>query len=214
LKSRVGRRTLRNAPRSAAGHHGLSRSGRRPCKVLAGRTGRGGSVPALSVKLHRSLWVSALVPAVVFLSSCSESTPVSQTAEVTEELSFNPGTHPRKVGLWVASTATLRSPTVAFPNGFVEIEVRARCPRPYVRQESGLLRIEQGLVSGEGSVQLQLGGCTGRWQSGTVRVEPFGDEPFHRGPARVSVQFDVVNPNDPTGEDVLSAGVNKQIRIR
>jgi hypothetical protein len=81
-------------------------------------------------------------------------------------------------------------------------------------EESGLLRVEQGLASGEGSVQLQLGGCTGRWQTGTVLVFSFSEEPFRRGPARVLVTFAVVNPNDPTGMDQLQASVDKRVRIR
>jgi hypothetical protein len=208
----------------------ISRHIRVKCALQSGRAtpGRPGPAPyragflpdeperrflmqAPSVKLFRFLWAGALVPAAVLLSSCSDNAPVSPTAVESQDPSFAGRTHPKKVLLQVAHTARLRPPTTGFPLGYVEIEVRVWCPRPYVRQESGLLRIEQGVVSGEGSVQLQLGGCSGTWQSGITKVEPFGDVPFRRGRARVSFQFDVVNPND---EDVLTASVNQRIKIR
>jgi hypothetical protein len=112
-----------------------------------------------------------------------------------------------KVAIKVAHTVTLLG------NGNVEVGVRAVCPEGYVRAESGLLRLEQGFASGEGSVQLQLGGCTGRWQSGDVVVFTF-DTPFQPGRARVLVTFAVVDPNDPTGADQLQASVDQTVRIR
>jgi len=166
-------------------------------------------VPAPSARLHRFLGASALVPvALVLLSSCSDSTPVSPAADLSREPSFTQQALRGKVAIKVANRAKLLS------NGNVEVGVRALCPRGYVREESGLLRIEQGLAVGEGSVQLHLGGCTGRWQSGKVLVFSFSDTPFRRGRARVLVTFAVVNPNDPTGMDRLQASVDKTVRLR
>jgi hypothetical protein len=121
------------------------------------------------------------------------STPVIETAAAG------------RISIKVAHTAQLLS------NGNIVIGVRAVCPRGYIRQESGLLRIEQGFASGEGSVQLQLGGCTGRWQSGNVTVFTF-DTPFQRGRARVTVTFAVVNPNDEL--DQLQASVDQTVKLR
>jgi hypothetical protein len=65
----------------------------------------------------------------------------------------------------------------------------------------------------EGLIQLQLGGCSGHWESGKVRVLLTGETPFQRGAALVQVTFAVVNSNDPTEEDVLSTAVeNSDIR--
>lgn len=165
-------------------------------------------MPAPYARFYRSLGLSAFVPvALVFLSSCSDSTPVSPTTDLSLEPSVTSKALRGKVAIKVAHNATLLS------NGNVQIEVRAVCPRGYVREESGLLRIEQGFASGEGSVQLQRGGCSGRWQSERVTVFTF-DTPFHRGRARVLVTFAIVNPNDPTGEDRLQAGVDQTIRLR
>jgi hypothetical protein len=165
------------------------------------------SVPC--ARLYRLLGPSALVPVALFsLSSCSDSSPVSPTSDLSREPSFTQRALRGKVAIKVAHNVNLLS------NGNLEVEVRAVCPRGYVREESGLLRIEQGFASGEGSVQLQLGGCTGSWQSGKVLVFSFSDTPFRRGRARVLVTFAVVNPNDPTGEDRLQASVDQTVRLR
>jgi hypothetical protein len=165
-------------------------------------------MPATSARLLRSLGVSALaLIALFFLSSCSDGTPISPTSDLSREPSFTAKPLRGKVAIKVAHKAKILS------NGNVEIGVRAVCPRGYVREESGGLRIDQGFASGEGSVQLQLGGCTGRWQSGTTVVFSFSETPFRPGRARVSVTFTVVNPNDPDGEHPF-ASVDQTVRLR
>jgi hypothetical protein len=167
-------------------------------------------VLAATATLGRLVWMNALLPgSLFFLSGCSE-VPTSPTLDVAEEPSFTEGSRRGKIAIRVGNKVKLLS------NGNLEVSVRAICPRGYVREESGLLRVEQGTASGEGSVQLQLGGCTGRWQSGTTTVFSFSgpEEPFRRGRARVLVTFAVVNPDDPTGLDQLQASVDKTVRIR
>jgi hypothetical protein len=154
--------------------------------------------------LHRS----PFLPTVLFLlSSCSDTTPVSPTirADGLQEPAIGGRGH---IDIKVANQVKL------LDNGNLEVEARAICPRGYVREESGLLDVTQGLAAGGGSVQLHRGGCTGRWQSGTVLVFSFSDTPFSRGRARVSVTFAVVNPDDPTGEDRLQASVSRTVQIR
>lgn|GEM_PF-3681555 len=163
-------------------------------------------MPAPSAGLCRSFVVRAFVPVALLLSSCTDTTPISPAADLPQEQSFS-NTQKGRIAIQVAGIAKLLN------TGDVEVRVRAVCSRGYVREESGLLRLEQGFAAGEGSVQLHLGGCTGRWQSGTVRVFSFG-EPFRRGRARVLFTFAVVNPNDPTGMDQLQASVDKTLRIR
>ena len=164
-------------------------------------------MPAPSVGLRRSSVVSALVPiSLLLLSSCSDGTPTSP-ATAADAPSYGKASRGR-VAIEVARKGKL------LDNGNVEIKARALCPRGYVREESGLLQLEQGTAIGEGSVQLQLGGCTGRWQSGKVLVFPFGDSPFVRGRARVQVTFAVVNSSDPTGMDQLQASVDQTVRLR
>jgi hypothetical protein len=143
------------------------------------------------------------------LTGCSESVPTSPAIEAAEEPSFAQ-TRRGKIAIRVGHNVRLLS------NGNLEVSVRAICPQGYVRQESGLLGVQQGFASGEGSVQLQLGGCTGRWQSGTTTVFSFGgpEAPFRRGRARVQVTFAVVNPDDPTEMDQLQASVDQTVRIR
>ncbi len=177
-------------------------------RVLAGQTRRGGLVHAQFVKLHRSLWVGALVPAFFVLSSCSEDTAVSpETSEVrASALKAGQG----NIGLKVHTQARL------LPNGDVEVLVSARCPVGYVRQESGPLTVTQRLASAEAFVQVQRGGCTGRWDTvkAVARRNDPSDPAFSRGRARVSMTFAAENPNDPTGEDVLQVSVVKQLHIR
>jgi hypothetical protein len=168
------------------------------------------TVSAPVATLRRLVWMNALLPGSLFmLAGCSEGAPTSPALDV-EESSLAQGTRRGKIAIKVGNHVKLLS------NGNLEVKVRAICPRGYVREESGLLRVEQGLASGEGSVQLQLGGCTGRWQSGTTTVFSFSEPeaPFRRGPARVLVTFAVVNPDDPTGADRLQASVDQTVRIR
>jgi hypothetical protein len=153
---------------------------------------------------HRSSWVGAILPVILLLSGCSERDPTAPTAEESE---FVRKSLRRTVALDVSDKAKLLA------NGNVEIVVRALCPKGYHRQESGTFDILQGPTSGFGSIQLQLGGCSGRWETGKVLVF-WTEAPFQRGPAQATVQFDVVNSNDPTEEDVLTTSVNKQITIR
>jgi hypothetical protein len=167
-------------------------------------------VSAPAVALRRLVWMNALLPGSLFmLTGCSESVPTSPAVEAAEEPLLAQGRR-GKIGIRVGNNVKLLS------TGDLQVSVRAICPRGYVRQESGLLRVEQGLASGEGSVQLQLGGCTGRWQSGTTTVFSFGgpEAPFRRGRARVLVTFAVVNPDDPTELDQLQASVDQMVRIR
>jgi hypothetical protein len=167
-------------------------------------------VSAPATTLRRLVWMNALLPGSLFmLTGCAENAPTSPVIEAEEEPSFAQGRR-GKIAIRVGNQVRLLS------NGNLEVRVRAICPRGYVREESGLLRVEQGLASGEGSVQLQLGGCTGRWQSGTTTVFSFSgpEAPFRRGSARVLVTFAVVNPDDPTGMDRLQASVDQRVRIR
>jgi hypothetical protein len=167
-------------------------------------------VPAPATTLRRLVLMNTLLPGSLFiLTGCSDSVPTSPTVDAAEEPSFIQGRR-GKIAIRVGHQVRLLN------NGNLEVRVRAICPKGYVREESGLLRVEQGTASGEGSVQLQLGGCTGRWQSGTTTVFSFSgpEAPFRRGPARVLVTFAVVNPDDPTGMDQLQASVDQTIRIR
>jgi len=165
-------------------------------------------MPAPLLGLRRSSVVSALVPiSLLILSSCSDGTPTAPASSLPDVPSYGKASRGR-VAIEVARKGRL------LDNGNVELKARALCPRGYVREESGLLRVEQGTAVGEGSVQLQLGGCTGRWQSGKVLVFPFGDSPFVRGRARVQVTFAVVNSSDPTGMDQLQANVDQTVRLR
>jgi hypothetical protein len=163
----------------------------------------------------RSYWAAALLPVALLLSSCSENMPVSPTTESPAldqrepDLDLNAGR--RVVALRVANKATLR------PNGEVAVRVRAFCRRGYQITESGPLSLTQiqgeREAYGEGFLQLQLGGCSGRWEQGTVVVRQFEEPQFRRGPARVSVTFAVVRSDDPEGEPVQVVVV-KQLRIR
>jgi hypothetical protein len=167
-------------------------------------------VSASATTLRRLVLMNALLPgSLLMLTGCSESAPTSPAFDAAEEPSFAQSRR-GKIGIRVGKSVKLLS------NGDLQVSVRAICPLGYVRQESGLLRVEQGFASGEGSVQLQLGGCTGRWQSGTTTVFSFGgpEAPFRRGPARVMVTFAVVNPDDPTEMDQLQASVDQTVRIR
>jgi hypothetical protein len=158
--------------------------------------------------LRRSLRAGALLPAMVFFSSCSETYPVSPA----EEPEFVRKSLRGKLALVISDKATLI--TRGRSMGVVEISVRALCPKGYQRHEAGPFMLTQGLANGVGSIQLQLGGCSGHWESGKLRVFSTSETPFQRGPALVQVTFAVVNSNDPTEEDVLSTAVEKQVMIR
>lgn len=159
---------------------------------------------AANTMAHRSSWASTIPAVVLLLSGCSERDPTASSAEESE---FVRKSLRGKVALEIHDRAKLLA------NGNVEVVVRALCPKGYQRQESGPFEVLQGPVSGFGSMQLQLGGCSGRWETGKVLVF-WIEAPFQRGPAQARVQFDVVNSNDPTEEDVLTTSVNKQITIR
>lgn len=163
-------------------------------------------MPALSSMPPRPSWVSALVPVVVLLSSCSETSLVSPA----EEPQFVRKSLRGKVALEIHDRAKLLA------NGKIEVLVRALCPEGYVRQESGPLSVTQGLAYAEGFPQVQRGGCSGHWDSAKVLASRFdaGEPAFQRGAAQVSMTFAAENPNDPTGEDVLQVSVVKQVTLR
>jgi hypothetical protein len=160
-------------------------------------------------------WASAFLPAVVFLSSCSETTPLSpragQPAFHEPDQRSGTGERPRIVALKVENNARL------LPNRNVEVEVRAFCRRGYEVTESGPLALTQpqGVreAYGEGFLRAQLGGCNGRWDREKVVVQQFEEPRFRRGPVRVSVTFAVVRSNDPSGE-VFQVSVVKRLKIR
>jgi hypothetical protein len=151
----------------------------------------------------------ALVPAVFFLSSCAEDTPFAPTEVPEEQASFLVA-ELGKIGLKIQHQARL------LENGDVEVIVRARCPRGYVRQESGPLSVTQGSAYAEVDPRVQLGGCSGRWDTVKAIARRFdpSDPAFHPGPARVSMTFAAENPDDPTGEDVLQVSVSQRLFIR
>lgn len=161
---------------------------------------------AVATMPPRSSWVSALVPVVILLSSCSEPNLLSPA----EEPEFVRKSLRGKVALEIHDQARLLA------NGDVEVRIRALCPTGYVRQESGPLSVTQGVAYAEGFPQVQRGGCSGRWDAAKViarRIDP-SEPAFHPGAAQVSMTFAAENPNDPTGEDVLQVSVVKQVRLR
>jgi hypothetical protein len=164
-------------------------------------------VPAATTTSNRSSWVSAILPAVVLFSGCSERDPVSPT-----------GAQPELVRQSLRGNAALEIHDQArlLADGNIEIVVRALCPKGYVRQESGPLSITQGLAYAEGFPQVQRGGCSGHWDSAKVlarRIDP-SEPAFQRGAAQVSMTFAAENPDDPTGIDVLQVSVVKQVTLR
>jgi N-acetylneuraminic acid mutarotase len=153
--------------------------------------------------MNRRLYLP-LIPAVLLLASCEDETGLTRpSTPVATSISEN--VVDGRVAVEVDPIVRLLS------NGNVEVSVRAACPEGYVREESGLLRLEQGFASGEGDVALPVGGCSGRLQSANAVVFTF-DTPFRLGSARVSFTFAVVNPNDET--DQLQAGVNQTVEIQ
>jgi hypothetical protein len=146
--------------------------------------------------------VSAIVPVIVLLSGCSERDPAAPTVDDPE---FLRKSLRGKVALEIQDRARLLA------DGNIVVHVRALCPKGYQVQESGPLSVTQGSAYAEGFARVQLGGCSGHWESGKVLARRFdaSDPSFQRGAAQVSMTFTAEKANDPNVVDGVS--VVKQI---
>ncbi|HEX2249981.1 MAG TPA: hypothetical protein VHH32_06500 [Gemmatimonadales bacterium] len=144
----------------------------------------------------------------LLVSSCSDSTPVSPVADEPGGTNLNQSS--RIVGLYVGHTGWLRR------DGIVSVRVEAFCRPGYEVAEAGPLSLTQRQgdreAYGEGFAQVQLGGCSGQWENGIVRVQQFEEPRFRPGSARVSMTFAVVQSSDP--DNIQQVSVVKEITIR
>jgi hypothetical protein len=160
------------------------------------------------------LVASSFAPLTFLLSSCSDTTPVSPTAEGPLPYEEGDAMLTRTnllVGLRVGHTGWLRR------DGIVSLRVAALCRPGYEVQESGPLSLTQRQgqreAYGERFLRVPLGGCSGQWEHEIVRVEQFEEPRFRQGTARVSVTLAVVQSSDPGGIP-HQVTVVKEIRIR
>lgn len=164
---------------------------------------------------RRLVVASSFAPLAFLLSSCSDTSPVSPVAEdpasYKEADAFLMSRTHLLVGLRVGHTGWLRR------DGIVSVRVEALCRPGYEVQESGPLSLTQqqgqGEAYGEGFARVQLGGCSGQWEPGFVRVQQFEEPKFREGLARASMTFAVVSSSDPEGNP-HQVSVVKEITIR
>jgi len=149
--------------------------------------------------------ITYLLPTVLSLAGCTESTPVSPPDRATEAISMTSASL-RRIDIEIGKTGRLERLTDG--QQFVVLTVRGRCPVGYVLTEEPLTLTQGELGFGQAGFPMP---CTGRWERRSFRVFSVGEVEFQRGPARANVAL--VVEHTTTGE-LLRATDTETVRLR